>query len=307
MAAAAPAFGCDLCAVYNVAAAHGELEKGFFAGVAEQFTHFGTLQEDGDEIRDRASQRLDSSITQVLGGYTFSQYAGLQFNVPVIYRSFRRPEHLDIDRGTESGVGDISLALNSSPFRWESMHATVAWTVLGGVKLPTGDTDRLREELHEHEHEEGVPESGIHGHDLALGSGSVDAIIGSGLFARWRRLFFNGSVQYAIRTEGDIDYRFANDLTWNGGPGVFALMSETHTLGLQFVVSGEDKGYDRFQGRRADDTAITSVFLGPQLNFTWTDQLSAQFGIDLPVLLDNSAVQIVPDWRARAALTWRFH
>ena len=87
---------------------------------------------------------------------------------------------------------------------------------------------------------------------------------------------------------------------------MFVLLSEQRTLSIQLVASGEDKGYDRFRHEDADDTAITSVFLGPQVNFTWSDKLSAQAGIDIPLLLDNSAVQIVPDWRARAAVTWRF-
>jgi hypothetical protein len=69
LSAASPAVACDLCAVYNASAAHGEVEKGFFAGVAEQFTYFGTLQDNGHEIRDPASQKLESSITQVYAGY----------------------------------------------------------------------------------------------------------------------------------------------------------------------------------------------------------------------------------------------
>jgi hypothetical protein len=179
--------------------------------------------------------------------------------------------------------------------------------LLGGIKLPTGDTDRIGEELHETEegHDHGTP-SGVHGHDLSLGSGSVDGVVGASVFARWERLFFSGLFQYSIRSRGDFDYRYANDAMWNGGPGVFLLLEESHTLALQLIVSGEDKGYDELGSKRADDTAITSVFLGPQLNFTWSDKLSAQAGIDLPVLMDNSAVQLVPDWRIRAAVTWRF-
>lgn len=55
-----------------------------------------------------------------------------------------------------------------------------------------------------------------------------------------------------------------------------------------------------------DDTAVTSVYLGPQLNFTWSGKLSAQLGADLPVSIVSSGEQIVPDYRVRAALTWRF-
>ena len=311
--AATPAGACDLCAIYNVSAAQGTHDRGVFAGVAEQLTHFATLQNDGNAIHDPARQRLDSSITQIVGGYNFNDWSGSQLNVPLIYRSFRRPEDFGIDKGNESGLGDISVVFNAVPYRHEAMHSTFLWTVSGGIKFPTGSTRRLREELSEDHHDDGGagehehgPESGVHGHDLALGSGSVDGLLGTGFFARYRRVFFSGTVQYTIRTEGDFDYRYANDLLWNAGPGAFVIFEDEHSLALQLVASGEDKGMDRLGGTRAEDTAITSVFLGPQLNFTWRDKLSAQAGVDIPLLLDNSAVQLVPDWRVRAALTWRF-
>jgi len=96
-----------------------------------------------------------------------------------------------------------------------------------------------------------------------LGSGSYDGIVGSSLYARWGRGFATALVQYAIRSTGDYDYRFANDLTWAGGPGYYLLMKDEFTLGLQAVVSGEYKRLDQFQGVAADDTGVTAVYLGP--------------------------------------------
>jgi hypothetical protein len=55
-----------------------------------------------------------------------------------------------------------------------------------------------------------------------------------------------------------------------------------------------------------DDTAETSVFLGPQINYTWSTQMSAQLAADLPVSIKSSGDQIVPTLRIRAAITWRF-
>src|SRR5207248_6444890 len=105
----------------------------------------------------------------------------------------------------------------------------------------------------------------------------------------------SANVQYAIRTTGDIDYRFANDLTWAGGPGFLLLLRDKYTFALQAVVSGETKGRDTFQGAKADDTGVTAVYLGPQFTFTWSDKLSAEAGIDLPVSIRNTALQTVPD------------
>ena len=57
---------------------------------------------------------------------------------------------------------------------------------------------------------------GIGGHDLALGSGSYDGIVGTGIYGRWKRGFVTASLQYAIRSEGDFQHQYANDLTWMG-------------------------------------------------------------------------------------------
>ena len=82
---------------------------GLYAAVSEQFTYFGTVQVDGHEAANPTGQYLQSSITQLVAGYTFNSHFSLQMNVPLIYRSFERPEGFAIDRGTESGLGDISL------------------------------------------------------------------------------------------------------------------------------------------------------------------------------------------------------
>jgi len=307
---ATPAVACDLCSVYSAMQARGEIDKGFTAGVAQQFTHYGTLQEDGHKIPNDLSQHLDSSISQLFAGYNFTDRFGVQVNVPVIHRSFQRADDSGgVEHGSESGIGDVSLVANLLAYRKATKQFTFAWTLHGGVKFPTGSSDRLQEEVDEltaPPPPPGAQESGIHGHDLALGSGAVDGIVGTGLFARRHRLFFAANAQYAIRTKGDFDYQYANDLTWWGGPGVFLALAESYTVALQLSVSGETKGRDTFQGMKADDTGITSVFLGPQIGVTWGESFSAELGADLPVSIDNTALQSVLDYRVRAAVNWRF-
>ena len=72
----------------------------YFA-VGEQFTYFNTVQVDGQEVPNETDQYLASSITQLVAGYAFNSRFALQLNVPLIYRSFQRPEGFAIDRGTE--------------------------------------------------------------------------------------------------------------------------------------------------------------------------------------------------------------
>src|SRR5262249_15136072 len=149
-------------------------------------------------------------------------------------------------------------------------------TVRGGIKLPTGDASRLREEAEEtdeHSHEKHLGEeheipSGVHGHDLALGSGSFDYILGSSGLVGSGKLYTLYDVQYTIRTEGDFSYRYQNDLLWNLGVGRYFITSHKGTLSLRTNLSGEYKGMDRLDGAIATDTGIFSLFLGPEAVFT---------------------------------------
>jgi len=227
-----------------------ENPKGVFVGVAEQFTHYGTLQEDGARVPNPVGQHLDSSISQAVVGWQFHERFSAQFALPVIYRTFKRAEGFSVERGSETGLGDASLLASLRLWQRKTANAEIAWTGSAGMKFPTGDSDRLREELNETPPPPGAPESGVHGHDLALGSGSYDGIVGSGVFAAYKRLFAAAQIQYAIRGEGDFGYRYANDLLWNGGPGLFVLQSDGCTCGIQLNVAGESKARTCFAARR---------------------------------------------------------
>lgn len=299
-------YACDLCAVYRSLEAKSA-NPGFNVGLFEQFTHFGTMQLDGHKVDNPAGQALDSSITQVIIGYQVNDRFGVQLNTPYINRSFKRPTPTgSIDSGTESGLGDMSLLGHYRALQLTGEETIFVWDLLAGVKFPTGSSNRIKEELTEMDPDPGVPASGIHGHDLALGSGSFDGIVGTALFASWQRLFVSGALQYNIRSRGDFDYRYANDLAWHVKPGGYLWLTHQASLGLQLALSGEVKGKDDLAGVTAEDTGMTSVFAGPELSFTWKERLSAELGAEFPLVNDNTALQLVPDYRVKAAVTWRF-
>jgi hypothetical protein len=330
-AAAVPARACDVCAVYT-ASEMRELRTGFHLGIAEQFTRFTTIREDGHEVAN-PGERLDSSITQVLLGWDFTDRLGVLLSLPLVSRTFRRVEDGRLRSGDETGVGDLALLGRFLAFRAATTESVVRVSLLGGLKLPSGDSSRLGEELAEepvggaalhrlayrlrplhglpHDAPDGGPgpaalASGIHGHDLALGSGSVDGIVGASAFGSWKRLFATAETQYAIRTEGDFAYRYANDLTWSTGPGVFALLTHRYSLGTQVLFTGETKGNDHQAGAQLDDTAITALYLGPGVTFSWGTQLAGDVIVDVPVVQHTTGRQIVADVRVRGGLTWRF-
>lgn len=327
LAMARGAWACDICAVYTAMEAK-EARPGIFAGVFEQYTDFGTLQLEGDEVENEANQYLHSSITQAYVGYQWARI-GVQLNVPYIDRRFRRAEHDGVETGSVSGLGDVSVIAHARLYELLTETSFVTWGVTAGLELPTGDSDRLGEEAeedhgedHEGEHADlttapvvtshplphGDEESasGVHGHDLALGSGSVDGILGTSLGWRHQRWLATASVEYVLRTEGDFDYRYADEVTWDAEAGYYVLLGHEQSLSVALRFSGEKKGEDTAAGEKADDTAIDAVYAGPELAYSRGPKLYADLAIEWPLRQENSGLQVVPDSRIRAGVTWRF-
>ena len=330
---AATARACDLCAVYTAVVVHDD-RPGFEIGVAQQYTDFDTRQVDSEEVSN-PGEHLCSAITQVLVGYNLNRWVGFQLGLPIIARNFRRLEDGALTHGDETGIGDMPLLVNLRPFTRVTTTSIVRLSLFGGLELPTGNPDRLGEEGAEtHGGAQRRPSAGsrparattvrsaprsagsragsdtrasaIHGHDLALGSGSVDGLVGAGVFASRGRLFLNAHAQYAIRTEGDFDYRYANDLTWAGGPGAFLLLDDRYSVGLQGVIGGETKGKDERSGEPENATGLTTIYAGPRLLVTWGSSLYADVAGELPLVQHNTGLQMVPDFRVRGGLSWRF-
>jgi len=307
---------CDICAIY-AATDLIEGRTGIRLGFAEQYTQFATEQLDGKEVPNPYGEHLYSSNTQLFGGYQFNQRFGLQLNVPILYRSWRRIlDNGELQESTRASIGDIALIGNFRVYDAIWDNAIFRFGLLGGLKFPTGNADFLAEELEEEGHtDDGETEhvshdsefpSGVHGHDLTFGSGSVDGLVGGDLYWSFHRFFMTAAMQYKVTTEGAFDYQFANDLTWLGGPGYYLLLEHGYSLSAQAVFTGETKGLDTQKGMALNDTGVTALYLGPGFGFTWEGKLTAEIAADLPVVQNNTALQIVPDFRLRSALVWRF-
>lgn len=335
LAAPRLARACDLCAIYTTTEGR-EAQTGVRVGVGEQYTDFATLKDNSETVPNPFGEFLHSSITQVLAGYNFDPRVGLQLNLPIIVRSFRRVEQGGVMNGSLSGIGDMSLIANVRPLSYVDTVSVAYLVLIGGLKFPTGDPAFLseevpvpcirfpdpticnpqaarfvRERVDVRPHHSTGPPSGIGGHDLTLGTGSVDGIVGAQAFGSWRRVYATAAIQYVARTVGAFDYQFANDLLFETGPGVYLLLGDdwlgaAYAFSAQAVFSGETKGTDTVEGEKVDDTGLTALYLGPAFQFTWGTHLTAEIGADLPVLQHNTGLQILPAYRLRGGITWRF-
>jgi len=148
--------------------------------------------------------------------------------------------------------------------------------------------------------------SAVHGHDLALGSGSVDFPLGVSFMARYDRLFGTAMAQYVIRTSGSYDYRYASDLAWETGVGAYLALADDHSVAAKVNVSGEYKPKDTLDGNDLIDTYRRTVYVGPELLVNVGDAFAAELGLDVPVDVEVKDVMVTQTIRARAALTYRF-
>jgi len=331
-----PAHACDVCALYTAVQVESPIQNAFRLSLAEQFTALDRIQTDGHYTENTYNQFLKSSVTQVSGQYDLSNSTSLQLVMPVVSRTWRRIEDEAVQRGSDAGIGDITMLAHYVPVNYSSGDLLARLRVFGGVELPTGDAHYLGEESapghhgdeegdsHGDTHDEGMaqhsvtqkhngtthaPQSAnaIHGHDITLGSGSWDFPLGAGLFSQWKRFIWATDAQYTIRTEGAFGYTFANDWMWSTAVGHYLYLEDNAQVALRARLSGQYKGYDTGKGGvRYDDTAYNTTFLGPELTGLVTHRWQGILGYDLPINVNNSETQITPSYRIRAALTYRF-
>jgi hypothetical protein len=218
------------------------------------------------------------------------------------------------------------------PWSWMNERSVMRVTLLGGLKFPTGDSSRLREEKENRERAEGgaaasastgsglgrilqadhIPAgspSGINGHDLALGSGSWDGVVGGSAYGSFDRVFLTANTQYSPRSEGSYGYQYGNEIAWLVTLGGYVLLRHDSTLALQFVTSGTYQRPDTLDGTSTsaegeEDFSRLWVFVGPGMTFTWGTSLAAEIAGDLPV--EYRDVGLIPEYRIRGGITYRF-
>jgi len=316
-----PSKACELCAIYSASNARGESGRGFLISVSEQYGSQGTLQFEGEEfgfVSPLQDAFLDTSLTHIVPAYNFSSRFGVSLSVPIMYRDFRRIEissfgELIDESGTEFGLGDVAFIARFAPIQKQAMSYSVQFNLLAGLKVPTGDTDRLDQEVAQAERDRDAfgPEhphssfGGIHQHDLSLGSGSYDGVFGTAFNARWKRFFVNQQFQYYLRTEAN-GYRFGDLFIASGGPGAYLLLHEGFTISLQGSVYYEWMQKDELIGQENIHTGLKAWYAGPQLNFTIGEHFSLNAAVDIPLSIDNNGLQTVLDYRAHGGITWRF-
>ncbi len=306
------AWACDLHVVTTSLDQRAPEAHSLHLDVSEEFSESRRIQENGAFVENTAHEGISSSRTSLTAAYDLSDVWTIEGSVPYINRRYRRLLDSEGVTGTEAGFGDTTIRVLHLPFQDLEPGRRKRLYVSAGVKLPTGDTDPLAESHMDGgmrhggvEHGDGL-ESGVHGHDIALGSGSFDFPLGVGFSLQRDAFSLDGQIEYTIRTEGDHSYRHADDLRWAVGPGVSFGVAENTTALVKVNLTGAYKSKDTVNGEKDDATSTLAWYVGPELSLSQGKNLAAYLGYDLPVSIENSGYQAVTDYRLRAGLTYRF-
>ena len=319
------ALACDMDHVFCDPSGPVSEEDGRFqVALSVQSSDLGSLQLEGSTIPNSNGEDLQSTITQTVLSYQVAPQWSVQLNVPYLDRSFDRMTAEGLESGSERGVGDAVLMARYAGKGTDWGRARVSWSAVLGLELPTGDTDRLgehepaahaiEEPHHEEDHEAASIDasghdhhaSNVHGHDLALGNGAVDIVAATGIGIRTDRLALQGLLQHTIRSEGDFDYRFA-DQTHLTMSSLFSVrQTDRSRLAVGLGLLGEEKGSDTMAGETMAGTSMRSLYMGPVVNYAAGSKVRASLSVDLPVAQDNSDIQLVVDRRVRFSAMARF-
>ncbi|MBX7143209.1 MAG: hypothetical protein K1X79_02040 [Oligoflexia bacterium] len=313
----ASSIACDTCALSQVEATQ-ELGAGEFnISLAQQLTHADRLRMEGKYFASEHKEEIVSSTSTISVGAGLTDDLRLETKLPFLYRYYRQMGMDGVDPHSESGLGDISFLLRSRHHLWKGDDGRVCASLFAGIKLPTGDTDKLRQEevpsedMHinsimlRHGDEEHML-SAVHEHDIALGSGSIDFPIGASVRADWGRLGAGTEAQYTFRNRGDYGYRYGDDLqlsAWLGG----TLNTDSATITrLGARLSYDHKNSDRRYGTEEESTASNVVYVGPEFELAHAGKLDLRAGVEFPIVEDAAGLQLVPSTRTRISLAYRF-
>lgn len=313
-----PATGsaCDPCALYNASRVLWEPKRSVTFSLSEQYTDFqrrsGTPENsvrDGEFIRS-------FSTTQASLAYGISESLNLQTNIPLITRRSDTISRYRVSTDTDIGLGDVVVATNYALFQKKSPEWSVFVEATGGVKLPTGETGEL-EELSQGpralpatrrpffaKHHPIGSASG--GRAFTFGSGSFDYIAGLAGYTRFERYVVGSQAQYSYRTTGDFHYDFGNEFLWSVSGGYYVVLEHSFTVAALMSLSTEFKENDTLRNQRVAGSGVSNSYLGPQLVFTFNENLGAEMAVDFRTSDEDSQATVVPESRVRAALSYRF-
>ena len=295
---AAPAFACDFCSIYTPLNISERQAGRLDLGVREDLLGYSKTRLDGNNVdHSLAIQNQKINVTELTAQYSLTDRFSALLAVPIISETFKRRINGAFDRDSESGVGDVALYGDVVLARKaQAKGGYFQWDLFGGVKLPSGSTDRLTESANG---SSTYSETGIYGGSVTTGTGSYDFPIATGIHNESNNWLLDALIQYNLRTQGDYSYQFGNDLRWNVGFGRRFYEDSDFTFAAQLFLSGLSKAKDQQNGLDVVDSGQSFVAIGPKIEMIFSNRYTLFVRVDAPITSSNDGLQTLEDHRVQ--------
>src|SRR5690606_13908457 len=107
---------CDPCSLYNSARLQGNQANRWSLSISEQYTDFDKAEGLSEESPRNGELTRSFTNTQLSVGYDLFNWLGVQATVPIVYRSYDRTENYRTKTDSETGIGDVVLSANVTPY-----------------------------------------------------------------------------------------------------------------------------------------------------------------------------------------------
>jgi hypothetical protein len=203
--------------------------------------------------------------------------------------------------GDSEGVGDITLL---GQYRILNLPAeTLEAALLGGVKAPTGQTNRT------------TALGGQFETEHQPGSGSWDFLLGAALTKRFGALSLDGSVHYTIAGDGSQDTDLGDRLNYNLAASYRFGAAHDHAPGaaphshlawdVTIELNGEHSQKQEIAGESDPNSGGNVVYLSPGVRLSG-ESWSVYLSYGEPIVRDLNGVQHEPDYRVVAGVAMGF-
>ncbi|MBI2986529.1 MAG: transporter [Deltaproteobacteria bacterium] len=247
---------------------------GFSLGVAD----FRFTRETG------AGQELNVSEETLTGVYGATRDLTLGVTLPIVQKHLEFSTSSGTKTIRSSGLGDLSLVGVYRFYRRDVSRATTQFSLIGGVKAPTGSTSQSDRDapLLPGNNRKRLPKP------LQPGSGSWDGVLGVAAFQNLDRLSFYGSVQGKINSEHD-NFRFGNNLHYDFTVDYVTL--QERNLFFVLELNGISSGRNEENGRNLRNSGGHTLFVSPGVEYLPLPYVILESSVQIPIVQDSNGRQ----------------
>jgi len=262
-----------------------------------RYLSLGTLYRDGVKA-ENTERELETHLTEQ---FSFLWSTSRDFTIAALLPVPKRHseqvrEDGTVVTGNQFGPGDISFLGRYKIITHHDMETSLAVSVNGGVKLPTGATngkDNQGEYLDPH---------------IQLGTGSTDFLAGASAFAAFDEFTVIGNLLGSLTTQGTRGHRFGNSLNYDVSMR-YRLYPEDYDfpqLFLTFGVFGEYRARELFAGVPDPNSGGHIVYLAPGGQVFLAPSFTLEFSYQPAVLHHLYGRQLGEDYRIMSGILFLF-